>query len=149
MRGLVCSICGFISIDGVAPEKCPVCGAPRTAFEDKEEAIKDQKDAANPSDLEKKHIPVILIVKKCDLISKGCQDAMVKIGEIDHPMQPEHYIMHIDFYLNKEFIARFKFTPDKLNPATALHLKVTGGKLSAIECCNLHGAWIREVDLSS
>ena len=39
MKGYVCKICGFISINGSAPDKCPVCGAPKTAFEEKD-AIK-------------------------------------------------------------------------------------------------------------
>jgi desulfoferrodoxin (superoxide reductase-like protein) len=55
--------------------------------------------------------------------------------------------MHIDFYINKKFISRVHLTPEKLNPAAALHLKVNSGTLSAIELCNLHGAWIKEIDL--
>ncbi|OFW56498.1 MAG: rubrerythrin [Candidatus Solincola sediminis] len=27
----VCSVCGYVA-DGVIPEKCPICGAPETAF---------------------------------------------------------------------------------------------------------------------
>lgn len=63
------------------------------------------------------------------------------------PMQPEHYIQHIDFYVDNEFISRVILTPDKLNPAAALHLKVGTGKLADIELCNLHGVWIKEVVL--
>jgi superoxide reductase len=86
-------------------------------------------------------------VKKCGLIPKGCQDVHVKIGEIQHPMEQKHYIMNIDFYIDNEFISRVKLTPEKLNPAAALHLKVQNGKLTAIDLCNLHGAWIKETDL--
>ena len=147
MKGFLCKVCGFISINGSAPENCPVCGAPRTSFEEKEEAVKTPKDANNLTELEKKHIPVITIVKKCGLIPEGCQDVHVKMGQIQHPMQEEHYIMHIDFYIDNEFISRVKLTPEKLNPAAALHLKAESGKLSVIELCNLHGAWIKEVEL--
>ena len=147
MKGFVCKVCGFISIDGSAPEKCPVCGSPKTAFEEKEGAIKTPKDPNNLTELEKKHIPVIIIVKKCGLIPEGCQDLHVKMGEIQHPMLPEHYIMHIDFYIDKKFLSRVILTPEKLNPAAALHLKAQGGKLSVIESCNLHGCWIKETDL--
>lgn len=147
MKGFVCKVCGFISIDGSAPEKCPVCGSPKTAFEEKEGAIKTPKDSNNLTELEKKHVPVITIVKKCGLIPEGCQDLHVKMGEIQHPMLPEHYIMHIDFYIDKKFLSRVILTPEKLNPAAALHLKAQGGKLSVIENCNLHGAWIKELDL--
>lgn len=147
MKGFVCKVCKFVSINGSAPDKCPVCGAPKTAFEGKEEAAKTAKDASNLTELEKKHIPVITVVKKCGLIPEGCQDVHVKIGNIQHPMQPEHYIVHIDFYIDREFISRVILTPDKLNPAAALHLKAESGKLSVIELCNLHGAWIKEVTL--
>ena len=147
MKGFVCKVCGFISINGNAPDKCPVCGAPKASFEEKEDAVKTPKDANNLTELEKKHIPVITIVKKCGLIPEGCQDVHVRMGEIQHPMQPEHYIKHIDFYINNEFISRVILTPDKLNPAAALHMRSTSGKLTVIELCNLHGAWIKEVNL--
>ena len=147
MKGYVCKICKFISIDGSVPDKCPVCGAPKSAFEEKQEAIKTAQDENNLTELEKKHVPVVTVVKKCGLIPEGCQDVHVKMGEIQHPMQPEHYIMHIDFYLEREFISRVILTPEKLNPAAALHLKAESGKLTAIELCNIHGAWIKEVDL--
>lgn len=147
MKGFVCKVCGFISIDGVAPDKCPVCGAPKTAFEEKDDAIKTPQDENNLSEFEKKHIPVISVVKKCGLIPKGCVDVHAKMGEIQHPMSPEHYINHIDFYIDKKFIARVHLTPEKLNPAAALHLKASSGKLSVVELCNLHGVWIKETEL--
>lgn len=147
MKGIACKVCGYISIIGSAPDNCPVCHAPKTAFEEKEDAIKTAADPKNLTELEKKHIPVIALVKKCGLIPEGCQDVHVKMGEIQHPMQPEHYITHIDFYLDKEFISRVILTPGSLNPAAALHLKAESGKLTVIELCNLHGAWINEADL--
>ncbi len=147
MKGFVCNVCKYVAINGEAPDKCPVCGAPKTSFGEKGDAINTPKDAANVTDAEKKHIPVILVVKKCGLIPEGCQDVHVKVGTITHPMQPEHSILHIDFYIDKEFISRVALTPDKLNPAAALHLKQGGGKLAAVELCNLHGTWINEVNL--
>jgi len=147
MKGIVCKVCGFVSINGSAPDKCLVCGAPKTSFEEKENAIKTALDVNNLNEVEKKHIPAITVVKTCSLIPEGCQDVHAKIGEIQHPMQKEHYIVHIDFYLDNEFVSRVHLTPDKLNPAAALHLKSQSGKFTAIEFCNLHGAWIKEVDL--
>jgi len=147
MKAFVCKVCKFIAINGSAPEKCPVCGAPTVSFEEKEDAIKTPKDTNNLNELEKKHIPVIILLKKCNLIPEGCQDVHVKIGEIEHVMQPVHYIQHIDFYIDKKFISRVILTSEKLNPAAALHLKVQSGRLSVIEFCNLHGAWIKEMDL--
>ncbi|MFH1594635.1 MAG: desulfoferrodoxin family protein [Candidatus Omnitrophota bacterium] len=146
MKGYVCKTCGYISINGSAPEKCPVCHAPKSAFEERD-AIKIPQDPGNLNELEKKHVPVITVVKKCGLIPEGCQDVHVKMGQIQHPMVKEHYITHIDLYVDKELISRIMLTPEKLNPAAALHLKVGSGKLIAIENCNQHGNWISEVDL--
>ena len=147
MEGYVCKVCGFISINGSAPDKCPVCGAPKASFEQKQDAIKVPQDANNLTDLEKKHIPLITVVKKCGLIPEGCQDVHVKMGEIQHPMQVGHYIMHIDFYLDNEFLARVHLTPEKLNPAAALHLKAEQGEITAVSFCNLHGAWVKKETL--
>jgi len=147
MKGHVCKVCRFISINGKAPDNCPVCGAPKASFLEKDDAIKTPQDPNNLSELEKKHIPSIAVVKKCGLIPEGCQDVHVKVGQIQHPMQAEHYIQHIDFYIDKEFIARVHLTPNKLNPAAALHLKTGTGKLTAVEFCTVHGTWISEADL--
>lgn len=147
MGGYVCKVCGFISINGKAPEKCPVCGAPQASFAEKDDAIKLPQDPGNLSELEKKHIPDITVVKKCGLIPEGCQDVHAKIGQIQHPALPEHHIQHIDFYIDKEFVSRAYLTPDKLNPAAAFHFKPLSGKLAVIEFCNIHGNWINEVEL--
>lgn len=147
MQGYVCSVCGFISIDGTAPDHCPVCHAPKDAFKENADAIKLPADENNLSELEQKHIPVITVVKKCGLIPEGCQDAHIKMGKIQHPMTSEHSIQHIDLYLDNKYISRIMLTSDALNPAAALHLKAESGKLSAISSCNLHGSWINSTEL--
>lgn len=147
MKGFVCGVCKFISINGSAPDTCPVCSAPKTSFHEREDALNSPKDTENLTETEKKHLPVIVQVKECGLISQGCQDVHVKVGEIEHPMQQEHYIMHIDLYIDNEFISRVILTPTTLNPAAALHLKAQTGKLTAVELCNVHGAWVKETDL--
>ena len=146
MEGFVCKVCGFIAIDGKAPENCPVCGAPKSAFTEKEDAIKTA-GSSSVGETEKKHIPVIIIERKCGLIPDGCLDVNIKVGEITHPMLPEHFIIHIDSYIDKNFISRVVFKPEKLNPATALHLKVKAGRLTVIATCNVHGSWLSEADL--
>ncbi|MBN1621723.1 MAG: hypothetical protein JW871_03935 [Endomicrobiales bacterium] len=147
MKGIVCSVCGFISIDGSTPEACPVCGAPKKAFKEKEDAIVTPSDATDKVEANKKHIPKITVNKKCELIPEGCVDVNVKIGEITHPILPEHHIMYIDCYVDKKFLSRTHLTAGRLYPAAGLHLKVKNGKFTAIEKCNIHGAWISEVDL--
>lgn len=144
MKGLVCKVCGYIAINNSAPDKCPVCGAPKTAFLENANAIKTASDEINMSE---KHTPVIIIERKCGLIPDGCHDVHAKVGKVTHPMLKEHFISVIDFYLDNEFLARVHLTPEKLNPAAALHLKAESGKISVVEHCNLHGAWIAETTL--
>jgi len=142
MKGFVCKRCGYIAIDGKKPARCPVCQSPD--FEEQENAIHQAGDVTGYGETEKKHVPAITVIKTCGLI-EGCRDVHVKIGSVIHPMLPEHHILYIDFYLNKQFIARSEFRPDKVHPAAVVHLKQDAqGALTAVERCNLHGAWIAE-----
>jgi len=147
MKGFVCGVCGYVAIDGSAPEHCPVCFAPKEKFSEKQDALKTPKDIATIGESEKKHIPQISVNKKCGLVPAGCVDVSVKVGEIIHPMLPEHFIMHIDFYVDNKYVSRVILTPDKLNPAATLHFKGTGSKVQVVELCNVHGAWFNEASL--
>lgn len=148
MKVFVCSMCGYLAIDGAAPEKCPVCGAPKKAFAEKENYVKTGKDVATTGESEKKHVPAISVTKSCGLLpGSGCVDVNVKVGEIPHPMLPEHFITKIDFYVDKNFVARVYLTPEKLNAAAGIHLKSGGGTLTVIEQCNIHGAWMNEAKI--
>src|SRR3989338_6728923 len=139
MKGFICKVCGYAAINGKAPEKCPVCQT--TAFEEKD-IIKTAKDEGP----KEKHVPVIKIVKKCGLIGEGCTDINVKIGEVSHPMLPEHFIVFVDFYVDNEWVERVHLSP-QLNPAAGAHIKASAGKVTAIEFCNLHGYWVNEAGL--
>ena len=146
MKTYVCKACGHIEFNE-APARCPVCGAPQTSFEEKPDIIHRAGETKIQGEPEKKHIPSILIVKTCGLIPQGCMDAHVKVGEIEHPMLPEHYITFIDFYIDNKYLSRVYLTPERLHPAAALHLKVNAGMLTAIEHCNIHGYWMSETAL--
>lgn len=146
MDTFVCGKCGYLAFKE-APQRCPVCGAPKQAFELDPSAIKKPLDVKNLNDLEKKHIPLIEIKKQCGLVGQGCIDANIKIGQILHVMETSHYIMYIDVYLDNNFICRYHLSPEKLNPVLGIHLKVTSGKMLALENCNLHGRWIAEVEI--
>jgi superoxide reductase len=146
MNTFVCGKCGYIAFD-IAPDVCPVCGAKKEAFELDNNAIKKPIDPKNLNELEKKHIPKLEIVRKCGLLGDGCIDVNIRIGEIIHPMQTNHFIMYMDIYLDKNFIARYHLQPEKLNPALGIHLKADSGKLLVLENCNLHGRWIAEAEI--
>ena len=147
MQGIVCKVCGHVALSGAAPEQCPVCASPQSAFEDKQDAIVDLADAANPTDAEKKHTPDITVVKECGLIPGECQDTHVRIGiDILHPMTDEHLINWLDYYVDEVFAGRIMLTP-AANGGGALHLKPGGSKLTVVSLCNLHGTWKSEADL--
>jgi len=147
MNTLVCNVCGYVALNGIAPEKCPVCQAPKQSFKEQADVLKVAADKSKMTELEKKHTPMIVVVKSCGLIPGGCIDVHVKIGEIIHPMTAEHQIQTIDFYLDKEFLSRVILTPEKVNPAAGMHLKANSGTLTVISSCNLHGKWINDAVL--
>ncbi len=141
MKGFECQTCGFMAIDGAAPDRCPVCFSPKTSFE--------EKDAINAKENEgkEKHVPVIEVADACIIGEEGCKDIVVKVGSVLHPMEADHYITFIDYYLDKKFISRIHLTPGNLNPGAVIFLKADSGKVTVIEKCNKHGNWINEVDL--
>ncbi|MEK7450083.1 MAG: desulfoferrodoxin family protein [Planctomycetota bacterium] len=147
MKMFVCSVCGHIEFNE-APNRCPVCGVPAEKFTEKTDALKKPADPRNLTEGDKKHIPVINVVKTCGFIPGGeCVDVHIKVGEIIHVMEEKHYIVWLDFYIDRKFAGRVHFTPGAVNPATAFHLKVKAGTLSVIENCNIHGNWMTETNL--
>lgn len=147
MKGLVCKVCGHVVLEGGAPEECPVCHSPQTAFEDREEAIKEPVDAANPADAEKKHTPQILVVQDCGLIPGECTDVHVRVGiDLLHPMTPEHFIGWLDFYVDNVWQSRISLS-SKVNAGGGVHLKKGGSKVQVVSWCNQHGTWKNEAAL--
>lgn len=93
--------------------------------------------ATDPSDLtelEKKHIPV--------LETEG-SEVTVKIGQIAHPMEDEHYIEWIELYQNNHLLSRKNLRAGR-KPEATFHLRGEEGSLYAIAMCNVHGAWQSE-----
>jgi superoxide reductase len=101
------------------------------------------KDAANMTELEKKHMPVI----DCPGTVKAGEPFQVKInvGEIPHVMEEGHFIQWIDVYFKDNFFARVELTPKFTRPEVTLtlerHSKHSSSTLRVIERCNLHGQW--------
>lgn len=144
MKTFVCKACGHIEFNA-APEKCPVCGVPKTSFIEDPAAIKKPANPAALTDGDKKHIPKITVVKTCGLIpGGGCMDVHVKVGEIEHVMEEKHFIRFVDYYLDYRFVARVEFSPFGTHPAAGLHMKTASGKIQIIENCNVHGYWMAE-----
>lgn len=65
----------------------------------------------------------------------------VTVGEVEHPMTEEHYIMFVAL-VDKENVNIVKLKPTDKPKATFKYVK--GSKI--YEYCNLHGLWVKEVE---
>lgn len=76
-----------------------------------------------------KHVPVITETET------GYQ---IKVGEIEHPMDSDHYITFIELVVDEK-IYRQELKPGQKPEAEFLVAK--GEKITAREYCNVHGLW--------
>jgi superoxide reductase len=112
--------------------------------------INKPADAANMTELEKKHMPVI----DCpDTVKAGEPFKVhINVGEIPHVMEEGHHIQWIDVYFKNNFFARVDLTPKFTRPEVTLtlerHSKHESSTLRVIERCNLHGQWETEKQIT-
>ena len=78
-----------------------------------------------------KHVPVIEI---------DGHAATISVGSVTHPMQEEHHIPMIATATGNQVT----FTTLKPGEEPKAVVPYAGGKLEAIEYCNLHGFWKAE-----
>lgn len=113
-----CEICGNIVevlYKGGGTLVC--CGKPMKLIEE------NTVDAA----LEK-HVPVI------EEIPGGVK---VKVGSVEHPMLPEHYIQWIEVHTENKIYRKYLKPGEKPEAIFKVDEKV----IAAREYCNLHGLW--------
>lgn len=103
--------------DSGLPVSC--CGDPMT------ELIPGTTDAAT-----EKHVPVITV---------NGNMVTVKVGEVSHPMAPEHYIQWIA--LQTKFGNQRKQLKPGEEPEACFALCEGDEVIAAYEYCNLHGLW--------
>ena len=96
------------------------CGEPM------KELIANTTDAAK-----EKHVPVI--------IREGTK-VTVKVGEVAHPMTPQHYILFVELIAGNK-IFRHDFKEGDTAAEAVFTVEDTGVQLQAREYCNLHGLW--------
>ncbi|MFP4052349.1 MAG: desulfoferrodoxin family protein [Phycisphaerae bacterium] len=78
-----------------------------------------------------KHVPVI------EKIDGGYK---VKVGDVPHPMEDEHWIQFIELKVDDKVYYEF-LHPGQAPEATFM---VEGDNPRAREYCNVHGLWIKE-----
>jgi superoxide reductase len=111
------------------------------------------KDPSNKTLLEKKHAPVITAPAK---VKAGEQFTVeVSVGEVIHPMGPNHWIEFIALNIGNEPAGRIDFQPrGYLNPKVTFMVVLTkesapSGKVTLVahQRCNLHGYWEGTLDI--
>lgn len=118
---LKCAQCGMViqALDTGKNQTAPAhCDAPMIVL------VEGTVDASK-----EKHIPVV------ELQNDGI---LVKVGEIEHPMEEKHYIEWIEVE-NGNYVNRYYLKPgDK--PQASFYVPNQPG-LVVREYCNLHGLW--------
>lgn len=121
-----CAICGNIVEvlhEGAGELVC--CGQPMDLQEEK------SKDEGM-----EKHVPVTeeLPANVC----QGKDGVLIKIGEVDHPMEKEHYIEWIEITTDDGKIGKRFLTPED-KPQAEFY---TRKEVVEVRCyCNVHGLW--------
>ena len=117
-----CPICGNVIglIDGdINHMTC--CGKPM-----------ERLDANSVDAAQEKHVPVY---------ERAEDEIVVKVGEVEHPMEKEHYIMWIAQVSDNQ-TTRIRLYPEQ---ATTVRFKyIPGSTLYAY--CNKHGLWKADVE---
>jgi superoxide reductase len=96
--------------------------------------IQKMKDFLNPTELEKKHTPVVKRLRGGEVL--------VQVGIVPHPMEEKHYIQWIELYRNKVLFEKRDLKPGMLPEAKFNVPDLSDDDyLSARELCNIHGLW--------
>lgn len=119
-RFYICETCGNVIgfIDG-NPDRITCCGKPMQLI------IPNSVDASK-----EKHLPY--------LIDNG-EDLIVRVGEVEHPMEEEHYISWIAQVTENE-TTRIRLKPNEKPEVKFKNIK--GATIYAY--CNKHGLWAIE-----
>ena len=116
--------------------KCEVCGnIIEVLFEGAgelvccEESMTLVKEKIH-EEMEEKHLPIF---------ERGLNgEILVKVGEIPHPMENEHYIQMIEIFTADGIVKRKYLQP---NQKPEFLIKLNQGIMHAREYCNIHGLW--------
>lgn len=115
-----CNHCGNIVeklIDSGVPVVC--CG------ESMVELVPNTSDGAG-----EKHVPVVEV---------NGNEVIVRVGEVDHPMIPAHFIQWI--YVQTNLGGMRKDLTPEVGPTASFKLAEGESVVAVYEYCNLHGLW--------
>ena len=112
-------IVALVSGPAAVPTIC--CGEPMV------ELVPNTQDGAH-----EKHIPVYEVDREKNLVT-------VKIGSVDHPMTPEHFIQWVVLQTNKGN-QRKELQPGNA-PVVTFAIDADEEVIAVLEYCNLHGLY--------
>ncbi len=126
-----CEICGnIVEVLNIGAESLVCCGQTM------------KKEIEKTEDLgQEKHLP--LIEKLPDNVCRGGDGIIVKIGEVPHPMEEEHYIEWVEVEtkagkMGKQFL--------KPGDKTELEFQTRDEIIAVRVYCNIHGLWVKKLD---
>ncbi|MCP4364789.1 MAG: hypothetical protein GY800_05760 [Planctomycetes bacterium] len=97
-------------------------------------------DPDNMSKLERKHAPVIRVPSFFKRNQTFYLTATV--GDIIHPMGPDHWIEWVEVYANNVLISRTEFSSQSPSASVTVPLSVQDeATLKVMARCNKHGIW--------
>lgn len=132
MKYYQCSICGnimeVIYDAGVTPECCGI---------EMEEVEAGMTDGAA-----EKHVPIVQVTEA----DSDKQQVFIKVGEMPHPMDKNHFIEWICLKTDRGVYRRC-LKPDEA-PETGFYICKEERVLEAFAWCNLHGLWKNQRALS-
>jgi len=121
-----CSVCGnIVEVLTIGGGQLICCGKPMELLQEKTEDLGKEK-----------HVPVLeeLPAKVC----QGKDGFKIKIGEIPHPMEENHFIEWIEIQTKDGKIGK-KFLKPGDKPEADFYTRIEIIKVRAY--CNVHGLW--------
>ncbi|HEY31687.1 MAG TPA: desulfoferrodoxin [Dehalococcoidia bacterium] len=113
-----CNVCGnIVEVLHAGAGQLVCCGQPMELLQEKTSDVGLEK-----------HVPVV------EASDSGTK---VKVGEVPHPMEAEHYIEWVELTIDGESCRHFLKPGEK--PEAVFEAK--GQKATAREYCSVHGLW--------
>ena len=122
-----CTSCGAM-VEVIVPCTCTGCCGFSCCGKEMQVLKENTSDGAT-----EKHVPVVEI---------DGDKVTVKIGEVTHPMLPEHHIEWIILETKKGFQIKYLEAGDA---PEATFVVADDEPVAAYEYCNLHGLWKKEI----
>jgi len=115
-----CNVCGnMVEIVKEGPGELTCCNQAMELLEERQLDVGSEK-----------HIPII---------EKDGDKIVVKVGEVHHPMEEEHYICFVELFVGDKVYTKTLKAGDE--PKAVFEVCADTDDLRAREYCSVHGLW--------